>query len=448
MRPHPVIYQIFVDTFARGSSGRSAGRGSGGDLEGVVERLDYIAGLGADAIWLTPIFVATSYHGYNVTDYFHVDARLAPEGPVGTADDLFRRLVVEAHDRGLGVLLDLPLNHVGHAYDLDALGLERPPRIRAPRTRQERGWVRDLKYFDHDDSATRRFLFDVARYWVERFGIDGYRYDYVHGIANPFWEALYRELKELRADLFVVGEHWDNFGSTEENAADIAARFDGESGRCFDTLFDFPFQGALVDTVSRGEADGLAWTMDLCDRSYPRPACAMLDNHDMARVADWAGGDPARVTPTLKLLASRTGPISLLYGTEIALHAGQEPRKNIDESSRIPMDWSRLDDPLIETCRDAFGARRDNPVLAHGETVARSGSRGLFVELKRDDADRRALVVLNFSGEACPAGTRLPEFVPSTVTLDPACGGDRLAIHDGTLAAPIPRFGGGLYPLA
>jgi glycosidase len=74
------IYQIYVDAFARGASDRSEGRKRGGDLEGVLERLDYVAGLGADAIWLTPIFAADSDHGYNITDYFRVDPRLAPPG--------------------------------------------------------------------------------------------------------------------------------------------------------------------------------------------------------------------------------------------------------------------------------------------------------------------------------------------------------------------------------
>src|SRR6185436_6038003 len=77
MTAYSTIYQIYVDAFARGASGRSAGRKRGGDLEGVLERLDYIAALGADAIWLTPIFAAPSDHGYNITNYFRVDPRLA-----------------------------------------------------------------------------------------------------------------------------------------------------------------------------------------------------------------------------------------------------------------------------------------------------------------------------------------------------------------------------------
>ncbi len=88
MKPQPFIYQVYVDAFARGSSGRSRGRRRGGDLEGVIERLDHVASLGADAIWLTPIFASSSDHGYNITDYFRVDPRLATDETPGAAEKM------------------------------------------------------------------------------------------------------------------------------------------------------------------------------------------------------------------------------------------------------------------------------------------------------------------------------------------------------------------------
>ena len=436
MGPNPIIYQIYVDAFARGSSNSSPGRRRGGDLEGVLERLDHVAALGADAIWMTPIFASPSDHGYNITDYFQVDPRLAPGGSADAARDLFAAVVDAAHRRGIAVLLDLPLNHVGHGYDLERAASPEPPRVRPPRTRQERGWTRDLKYLDHDHDPTREFLFGVARFWVERFGIDGYRYDYVHGVPNPFWEDLYEHLRALGADLFVVGEHWEDIGSPEENARDIASRFDGERGRCFDTLFDFPFQAAAAEAVGTGAAAHLAEVLMLCDRVYPRPACAMLDNHDTARSADWADRHPERLTLALQLLASRTGPISILYGTEVGLASGRSPRPKVDESSRIPMDWGALDGALLARARCILAARREHPVFAAGATLVRGGSKGFFYEVKEHEG-RRGLVALNFAAAPVDAW---PEALAGARGLESVCGGARLEW-------PIPGFGGGLYLL-
>ena len=446
MTDTPIIYQIYVDAFARGSSDRAPGRQRGGDLEGATERLDYIASLGADAIWLTPIFSSPSDHGYNITDYFHVDSRLAPDGD--DPDELFGRFVDRAHELGLGILLDLPLNHVGHGYDLDQVETatpDEPPRLRPARTRQERGWQRDLKYLDHDHPPTRRWLFDVARYWIERYRVDGYRYDYVHGIGNEFWADLYTELERLRPGLFVVGEYWEDIGTPEENARDIASRFDIEGGRCFDTLFDFPFQAAAVESLAAGTPTEVVKILDLCERSYPRAACAMLDNHDTARIGDWLHGDPVRQALALRLLASRTGPISVLYGTETCLVAGRPPRRAVDESSRIPMNWDEAESDLVATTKALFEARRKYPAITEGTTEARAAIGSLFVERKRGADGSEVLTVLNFSSEACATGTDVSPVFAGSYDGAAICGGDALRVENGVLESEMPAFGGGLY---
>lgn len=440
-----IIYQIFVDAFARGSSGKSPGRRRGGDLEGVLEKLDYVKSLGADAIWLTPIFESPSDHGYNITDYFRVDRRLVPDSRDGAAEALFRTLVVRAHQRGLRVMLDLPLNHVGHEYDLENAVGEFRPRVRHPRTRQERGWVRDLKYLDHEDAETRDFLFAVAKHWMIEYGIDGYRYDYVHGIGNAFWESLYRELSSVRSDFFVVGEHWDDMGSPEQNARDIGRRFDGETGRCFDTLFDFPFQAAVVDCIQTGTPDHLATILGMCDEAYPRPACAMLDNHDTARITDWASGDAECIAMAMRLLVSRPGPICVLYGTETGLRAGKQPKRNVDESSRIRMDWDAIDSDLSQTCRRILASRRQFVELLSGRVAHRAAIGPLFLEIRQVSDGTRFLVLLNSSQNAVDAGFDLSSILPGSHSAMALCGGDSLAIHDGVLASSISRFGGGFY---
>lgn len=441
------IYQVYVDAFARGSSGRSRGRRHGGDLEGVLERVDHVADLGADAIWLTPVFASTTDHGYNVTDFFRLDPRLAPDGTAEEADALFAAVLDAAHARGVRVLLDLPLNHVGHDYDLAAIDPHRPPRSRPARTREERGWAGDLKYLDHDDEATREFCFRVATHWVERFGVDGFRYDYVRAIGNAFWEELYRRLTSIRPDLFFVGEHWSDVGTEEENARDIATRFDGAGGPCFDTLFDFPFRAAAVEALRVCDPSHLLSVLGTCDAAYPRPGCAMLDNHDTARLADWVDGDARRVGVGLDLLGSRSGPICLLYGTETGLRSFTEPREAMDVSCRVPLDWASLDAALVARTRAMLAARRESPALVRGRSVARAAFGPLYVDVKEADDGSRAACVLNFSEHTVPAWTDVGRALGGSPSLAPLGGAHPIGVRDGRLTADVPGYRGGLYRL-
>ena len=126
-----------------------------------------------------------------------------------------------------------------------------------------------------------------------------------------------------------------------------------------------------IESLVAGAPTRVAEILDAGERIYPRPACAMLDNHDVTRVGDWLDGDASRSALALKLLASRRGPISILYGTETGLRAGVPPKPAIDESSRLWMNWETADDALLDVCRRSLEARRQAPALAEGETVAR-----------------------------------------------------------------------------
>jgi hypothetical protein len=152
-----------------------------------------------------------------------------------------------------------------------------------------------------------------------------------------------------------------------------------------------------------------------------------------------------RVALALRLLAGRTGPISILYGTEIALMSGNPPRKNVDESSRVYMNWDEIDAPLVGVFRCVMRARRTAPALAVGETLGRAAIGGLFVELKRAFDGTRVLSLLNFASYAMPAGTDVSSVFAESADAEALCGGDLLELDSGVLRASIPPYGGGLY---
>lgn len=212
-----VVYEVFVRSFADSTSGPLAGDGIG-DLAGLVERLDYlndgdparVGDLGVTALWLMPIAESPSYHGYDAVDYRRVDEEY------GTNED-FRRLVDEAHRRGIRVIVDLVLNHTSsdHPWFRDAwrpgspwhdwyIWSEEPQTVRGPWGQEvwhatpwwQRGWRRfaaygyygifwsgmpDLDYRNPEVTAEARA---ISRFWLEQMGADGFRLDAIRHLIE------------------------------------------------------------------------------------------------------------------------------------------------------------------------------------------------------------------------------------------------------------------------
>ena len=206
-----VVYQVFVDRFS-GVENRWLEPGemehfAGGTLRGVIEHLDHIVALGATAIWLSPVFVTESYHGYDTSDYYNVDPRF------GTNADLLV-LFEAAHARGLRVILDFVANHtsVEFAPFVDALNHAES---------EYRRWfsfdpvykhgyraffdVATMPQLDADHPAVRSFLNGAAQHWLEA-GADGLRLDYAAGPSHAFWSSFRAACRQVKPDCWLFGE--------------------------------------------------------------------------------------------------------------------------------------------------------------------------------------------------------------------------------------------------
>ncbi len=207
-----VIYQIFVDRFYPGG-GRdwlqtTDLRGfCGGTLWGVAEKLDYVAELGADCLWLSPIFPSPSHHGYDATDLMHVEPRLG-------GDEALRALVEQAHARGIRVLLDLVCNHISDEHPIFREARSNP-------ASPHRSWftfddseigyrtffgVRSMPQVNLANPAARAWMIDTARYWLREFDVDGYRLDYANGPGPDFWTDFWAACKAEKPDCYCFGE--------------------------------------------------------------------------------------------------------------------------------------------------------------------------------------------------------------------------------------------------
>lgn len=355
-----VFYEVFVRSFAD-----SDGDGTG-DLRGLIDRLDHLNDgdpattddLGVTGLWLMPVTQSPSYHGYDTTDYYTV------EQDYGTNAD-FRELVAAAHARGIRVIVDLVLNHtsVEHPWFVDsASGTASAKRdwyvwrLRDPRETTPWGssaWhPRNGTYYlglfwegmpdlNHRNPAVREQVYDVARYWLEDMGADGFRLDAVRHLVED--GAQFSGTPETHAWLVAWDDHVD---SIDPEALTVGEVWDATSVVApyvtddeVDLAFEFALAEAIITSVRSGHPGAFQRALAGVLAAYPPGQFApFLANHDQERVMSRLGGDVAAAKVAATLLLTLPGTPFLYYGEEIGM-TGKKP----DERIRTPMQWTAGD---------------------------------------------------------------------------------------------------------
>ena len=363
-----VLYMLMPDRFADGNpannqiAGMEAYRNDrsqpslrhGGDIEGIRQHLDYFTGLGVTALWFTPVLENNSpdshnvstYHGYATTNYYKVDPRF------GTNEE-YRRLIDEAHSRGLKVVMDMIFNHCGDyhpwlrdmpshdwfnqpdyknnylqtSYKLTPVMDPYASEIDLKETVE--GWfVRSMPDLNHHNVHVMNYLIQNSIWWIETAGIDGIRMDtYPYAYAD----AMARWMKRLDTEypnFNTVGETW------VENPAYTAAWQKGNKmglpESYLKTVMDFSFYEKM-DSARHEETD--AWWRgynrvynSLClDYLYPNPdrVMAFIENHDTDRYLH-NGQDTQSLKQALALLLTIKRIPQLYYGTEVLMNGTKE----------------------------------------------------------------------------------------------------------------------------
>ncbi|MFW6062766.1 MAG: alpha-amylase family glycosyl hydrolase [Chloroflexota bacterium] len=398
-----IIYQIFPDRFhpGEGRSWRQADTLSdihGGTLRGITERLDYVAALGFNCIWLNPFFPDETHHGYHATDYFDVDPGL------GTLDDI-RDLVEEAHARGIRVLLDFVANHWGrnHPTFQEAIRDRHSPYydwyywLDWPEEYRTFFGVRDLPKVNVDHGPARQYMLRAADFWLREIDFDGYRLDYALGPSHDFWTDFRATVKKAKPEAWIFGEVVE----TPPVQLSYLGLLDG--------TLDFLLMQALRNTFAFGAMDVAAFDAFLTAHEayfptdFSRPS--FLDNHDFNRFL-WAAEDDRR---RLKLAAlcqfTLSGSPIVYYGTEVGLSQERDivqgERGHIMEEARLPMLWGEEQDgDLRGYYRWLIHFRREHPVLWSGssETLHVDAASGTYA-YRRYDGEESVTVALNASDE-------------------------------------------------
>jgi len=386
-----VCYHVMVDRFARpGESLPAPGDSTalyGGTLDGIRERLDHIAGLGCNVLWLSPVHQSPSHHGYDHEDFLIVEPRYG-------GDAALVRLVEAAHDRGMRVLLDFVPNHTGRGHHLFRDAIEKD----GDAAGYYRFWqwphyyrcfndVISLPELDTGDRNVQQHLVRAAQHWLTAYGADGIRCDHVAGVDPAFWVELRRGLRAVKADALVLGE--------ATGLPDWLARYAGR----LDAIFDFDLAYYVRQALARGRMDaaGFATWLDEHDRAYPGLGLAtVLDNHDMNRFLWMAAGNVDRLKLAATLLLTLPGMPVIYYGTEVGLSQRFDGAIENAEA-RLPMLWGEEQNPDLLTHFQALGRmRRDSVALRRGERRTVLADAEVFA-YERKAGGESVVVALNFS---------------------------------------------------
>lgn len=373
-----IFYQIFPDRFANGDATNDPPNlqpwgappdihhFQGGDLRGIIQKLDYLLDLGINAIYLTPIFQASSSHRYNTCDYLKIDPRL------GDLRD-FHALIDAAHQNGVRVVLDGVFNHVGRGFFafVDVLENQEYSAYRdwffinkfpvegygpGDATTYVGWWkYKSLPKLNTANPQVRRHLMDVARYWIEQ-GADGWRLDVPNEIDDDgFWAEFRQVVKTANPEAYLLGEIWDG-----------NPRWVGE--RHFDGLMNYPLRDALLGMLT-GRLTPAAFSEKLNAlllKNFPAEnTCAMYNlvgSHDTERALTLLNGDLAKLKLAWLIQMALPGAPAVYYGDEIGLEGGKDPECR----KAFPWGEAGQKSDLHDYLRSLIHWRKRLPVLRRG----------------------------------------------------------------------------------
>jgi glycosidase len=369
-----IYYQIFPDRFAR-DDGEAPGRAlaswgsapnredyTGGNLGGIIQHLDYIENLGAECLYLTPIFLADYNHKYATTDYFRVDPDFGDETQLKT-------LVKQCHDRNLKIILDGVFNHCGVHFSpfKDLLAKQESSEYKAwfyikkfplEISADSYECVGDFKWMpklNTSNPEVRSFILKVMSYWVDLAGIDGWRLDVADEVDVKLWRFARIHLKQEYPELLLLGETW----------GDASRLLDGST---MDTVMNYLFRDAVLDFVAKKEinAEELDGRLNALLAKYHGVTnhllYNLLDSHDTPRFLLECKGDTKKLKLAVAFQMMFPGSPAIFYGDEAGITGENDP------DCRRCMVWDEKQNAgLLAWYKKLISIRKSRAVVREGK---------------------------------------------------------------------------------
>jgi cyclomaltodextrinase / maltogenic alpha-amylase / neopullulanase len=425
----------------------------GGDLAGIIDKLDYIKELGANTIYMTPVFKAPSNHKYDTADFKQIDPAF------GTNAD-FERLTSEAKKRGIRVIADTSLNHVGSdslyfdrfanhqaqgAFEGGRINPSSPyaswfsfDATQKDADKQYKGWVgiNDLPELDKSSPGWRNFAYksrdSVMKTWLDR-GAAGWRMDVAPWVPDDFWREWRSEIKRHAPDTLTISEAW----------FDCSKYFLGDM---FDSTMNYIFRNAVLAYAAGGSAADLVASLEAVREAYPPQAfhalMNLLSTHDAARAlhqfgfhdettdAAKIGQAKQRLLLAVFLQMTYPGAPTIYYGDEVGVSGGEDPY------NRATYPWEDMggkpDKALLAEFKKLTRLRHEHAILRRGRLLAPLHVDEHVVVFAREHEGRWALTAVN--------NATLPRTV--TVTLPQEAAAHFAGARDGRLTLDIPALFG------
>jgi cyclomaltodextrin glucanotransferase len=404
----------------------------GGDLQGVLDKIDYLKELGVTALWLTPLFEqvegiaggSAPIHGYWTQDFKRINARWVnrqEEVRLFSENTILDTLIAELHKRNMKFILDIVCNHSSPATTKGKGKIYDDGKLIADFDNDKNNWyhhygdVKDwnnewqvqncelcgLATFNENNTDFRRYIMDSIKMWLDK-GVDALRVDTVKHMPNWFWQEFTCEMHTRKPDVFIFGE-WIHNHPTNPVSVDFANR----SGM---TVFDFGLCTAIRSCIGGNDEKGFQLVQDVLNEDgVYRNASELItfyENHDMPRLQSIGASNEMLDLATCLVMTMRGIPC-LYYGYEQYLH--NDTDGGMDPYNRPMMEKWDTTTPAFHLTRRLSDERGKNPAIQWGGHWPLIVEKDLYVYLRKYQ-DSRCLVILNKGLErTIDVDTEMPE---------------------------------------
>lgn len=403
-----IVYQIFPDRFFNGNPDinpdyiKDWGKGKvgrhsmyGGDIRGIIQKLDYLKELGIDLIYLTPIFKSSTNHKYNTADYFEIDPTF------GTLEDA-KELVLTCHEKGIRIVFDAVFNHSGSDffafkdllanqenskyvdwYFIDSL----PVDIKKCNYYTFANGCSNMPKLNTSNKEVREYLLSVAKYWVKEINIDGWRLDVCDEVSHEFWREFRKEVKSVKSDAIIVGEIMHEANSFLK-------------GDQLDSIMNYPFKNATIDFFGKHNISALEY-LDILSanrmlymNSITKQMWNLVGSHDTKRIINECNNNIGRMKLAITMQFTYVGVPYIYYGDEVGITGEDDP----DNRKCMIWDEKKQNKELLNFYKTLISIRKNNKSLIYGDFDI-VYCKDEVIGFTREYGDDRVLVILNNSEE-------------------------------------------------
>ena len=399
-----IIYQIFPDRFCNGNSVINPKNTKpwgypyidyhskfGGDIQGIIDKLDYLEDLGINVIYLTPIFKSSSNHKYNTEDYYTID-------PEFGSNKLVKELIDKCHKKNIKIIFDAVFNHSGDDFFAfkDVLINQKNSKYsdwyiinNFPVSTEKINYYtfgnahKNMPKLNTSNPEVTKYLLDVSKFWIKEYKIDGWRLDVCDEVSHTFWKKFRDTIKSVNKDAIIIGEimhEANNFLKGDQ----------------LDSIMNYPIKFACVDFFAKKNITAreflniLGQNRMLYMNSINKQLLNLIGSHDTARFLTECHDNIEKMKLAICFQFTYVGVPYIYYGDEIGLCGGEDPQ------NRKCMIWNEKfqNHDLLNFYKKMITIRKKHPTFVHGDFKEISGENNIL-SYSREYNNEKYIIIIN-----------------------------------------------------